>query len=60
MMLPLSKLCIIDADLSKKENYVYLKKIKYSKILLGLFNINEGPHVLYIPFTHNNVISTWI
>lgn len=60
MMLPLGKLCIIDTDLSKKENYVCLKKIKYSKILLDLFSINEGPQVLYIPFTHNNIRSTWI
>jgi hypothetical protein len=60
MMFPLGELCIIDIDLNKKENYVHLKRIKYSKILLSLFNIDKGPQVVYIPFTYNNIKSIWV
>lgn len=58
-MYPLGKLCIIDDDLNKEENCVYLKKIKYSQILLNLFTIKEGSKVVYIPFKHNDIRLIW-
>lgn len=58
MKVPLGKLCII--DISKKEGCVCLNKIKYSEILLGSSYKKEGPQVLYLRFTRNNIKTIWM